>query len=127
MSRYSKYSANALAFNWQVEVPTFLDIPLTHVRFENTVSAVPSDFFDLPPEQQVIVLVDGGTVRLAERLIESCEHCNEGGAETPFDAILDRVTDSDPVLTDYILEVAAQCPNCRREILEKTLVEPARG
>jgi len=34
------------------------------------------------------------------------------------------VTGSDPSVTDYILEMRAKCPNCRREILEKTLVEP---
>ena len=61
----------------------------------------------------------------AERLIESCEHCNEEGAEIPFDNILDRVTGSDPSVTDYILETPAKCPNCRREIVEKTLIEPA--
>ena len=58
-------------------------------------------------------------------LIQSCEHCNAYGAEIPFDNILDRVTGSNPSVTDYILEVPAKCPNCRREILEKTLVEPA--
>jgi len=26
---------------------------------------------------------------------------------------------------DYILESPAKCPNCRREILQKTLVEPS--
>ena len=70
------------------------------------------------------MLVDGDTIRQAERLIESCEHCNEEGAEIPFDNILDRVTGSDPTVTDYILEAPAKCPNCRREVLEKTLVEP---
>jgi len=34
------------------------------------------------------------------------------------------MTGSDPSVTDYILEESAKCPNCRREILEKTLVEP---
>jgi hypothetical protein len=46
------------------------------------------------------------------------------GAEIPFDSILDRVTGSDPSVTDYILETPAKCPQCRREILEKTLIEP---
>ena len=32
---------------------------------------------------------------------------------------------TDPSLTDYTLEEPAKCPNCRREILEKTLIEPA--
>jgi len=82
------------------------------------------DFLDPPSEEQVIVLIDAVTLRKAERLIESCEHCNEDGAQIPFDNILDRVTGSDPSVTDYILEEPAKCPNCRREILEKTLVEP---
>ena len=65
------------------------------------------------------------TLRQAERLIESCEHCNEEGGQIPFDNILDRLTGSDPSVTDYILEEAAKCPNCRRDIFEKTLIEPA--
>src|SRR5262249_31837280 len=84
-----------------------------------------SDFFDPTPEQQNVVLINGATLHEAERLIESCEHCNPDAAEIPFDAILDRVTGSDPSVTDYILGEPAKCPNCRREILEKTLVEPA--
>jgi hypothetical protein len=64
-------------------------------------------------------------LREAERLIESCEGCNPEGAEIPFDNILDRITSSDPSVTDYVLEQPGKCPNCRREILEKTLVEPA--
>jgi hypothetical protein len=35
-----------------------------------------------------------------------------------------RVTGSDPSVTDYILEQPAKCPKCRRDVLEKTLVEP---
>jgi len=57
-------------------------------------------------------------------LIESCEHCHPDDADIPFDWILDRVTGSNPSVTDYILEAPAKCPNCRREIFEKTLVEP---
>ena len=49
---------------------------------------------------------------------------NPESAEIPFDNILDRVAGLDPGVTDYILEASAKCPNCRREILEKTLVEP---
>jgi len=41
-----------------------------------------------------------------------------------FDWILDRVTGHKGSTTDYIFESAAKCPNCKREILEKTLVEP---
>ena len=65
-------------------------------------------------------------LRKAERLIEVCEHCSPEGAEIPLDNVPDRVTGSDPSVTDYILEGLANCPNCRREILEKTLVEPAQ-
>ena len=76
------------------------------------------------PEQQNVVLISAAILDEAERLIESCGHCNPEGAEIPFDNILDRVTRSDPSVTDYILEHPAKCPNCRREILEKTLVQP---
>src|SRR5262249_18516494 len=72
-----------------------------------------------------MITIDRDLVCVAEKLIESCEHYNPEGAEIPFDNILDRVTGSDPSLTDYILETPAKCPNCRRGILEKTLVEPA--
>ena len=40
----------------------------------------------------------------------------------PFGNILDRVTRSDPRVTDYILDAPAKCPHSRREILEKTLI-----
>src|SRR5215813_4025826 len=60
----------------------------------------------------------------AKKLIESCEHCNPEGAEIPFDNILDRVTGSDPSVTDYILETPGKCPRCFHQINEKTLVEP---
>jgi hypothetical protein len=45
------------------------------------------------------------------------------GAEIPFDNILDRITGSDPKITDYLLDMRAKCPNCGHGILEKTLVE----
>ena len=48
-----------------------------------------------------MVLVNIATLRKAEALIESCEHCNPEGAEIPFDNILDRVTGSDPSVTEY--------------------------
>ena len=85
---------------------------------------MPRDFFDPTPERQNVVLVDAATLRNADRLIGSCEHCRRDVAHIPFDWILDRVTGSDPSVTDYILEEPAKCPNCRRDILEKTLIEP---
>jgi hypothetical protein len=82
------------------------------------------DFLDPLPEQQRVVPVGSSVLRQAERLIESCEGCNSDGAEIPFDHVLDRVTGSDPSVTDYILERPAKCPYCYREVTEKSLVEP---
>ena len=85
---------------------------------------MPRGFFDPTPEETVIVFVERETVRDAERFIKSCEHCNPDDAEWPFNVVLDRVTESDPKVTDYILERPARCPGCLCEILEKTLIEP---
>ena len=54
-------------------------------------------------------------------MIASCEACSED-AELPFDYILDRLTGSDPTVTDYVLKVPARCLQCGAEIREKTLV-----
>jgi hypothetical protein len=70
------------------------------------------EFFDPTPEEQNVVLVKAARLREAEKLIDSCEHCNPDDAEIPFDYILDQVTGSDPSVTDYILESPARCPNC---------------
>jgi hypothetical protein len=86
---------------------------------------MPRDFFDPTPEEQVVVLVDRESIRKAEGFIKSCEQCNLKAAEWPFDVLLDRITGSDPNVTEYILETSALCPNCHRQILEKTLIEPA--
>ena len=83
-----------------------------------------ADFFDPTPETQNVVLIDAETLRKAEKLIIGCEGCSPEDAELPFDNILDRVTGNDPAVTDYIMvECVAKCPQCRREITEKTLVE----
>ena len=85
---------------------------------------MPRDFFDPTPEEQVVVLVDRESIRKAEGFIKSCEQCNLKAAEWPFDVLLDRITGSDPNVTEYILETSALCPNCHRQILEQTLIEP---
>ena len=72
-------------------------------------------FYDPPPEKVNVRLIESRTLHEAERLIESCEHCNPDGAEIPFEG-------SDSSVTDYGLETPAKCPNCRRDILEKTLL-----
>ena len=76
-------------------------------------------------QAHAVLTARSSRLRKAERLIESCEHRNEEDAQIPFGNILDRVTGSDPTVTDYILEEPAKCTNCGRQILEKTLVEPA--
>src|SRR5262245_54828523 len=80
-------------------------------------------FFDLPLEAQNIVLADYTRIRQAEKLIIACEVCSPADAEVPFATALDRVTGYDPKITDYILEEPAMCPQCKRSITEKTLVE----
>jgi hypothetical protein len=81
---------------------------------------------EVPPKRQNIIVIASSTLCQAQQLVESCEYCNWTGAEIPFDWILDEITGSDSTVTDYIREAAAKCPNCRREIYEKTLVEPAK-
>src|SRR5689334_1897682 len=65
---------------------------------------MPQEFFDPTPEQQKIVLNNSETLQKAQRMIAGCEACSEE-AELPFENILDRLTGSDPSVTDYLLEV----------------------
>jgi hypothetical protein len=70
-----------------------------------------------------IVLVDSESLRQARKLIFGCQFCSPY-AEIPFDSILDRVTGHDPAVTQYILaEGSMNCPRCRRQVSESTLVE----
>ena len=80
------------------------------------------DFFEPTPEQQHVVLIDAATIQDAQRSINGCEACTED-AELPYENILDRLTGSDPTVTDYVLEVTARCLQCGASITEKTLVE----
>ena len=61
---------------------------------------MPRDFFD-PPEEQNVVLVDVATLQKAQRMVAGCAACSED-AEIPFDNTLDRLTSSDPSVTDYV-------------------------
>jgi hypothetical protein len=83
---------------------------------------MPRDFFDPTPEQQNVVLIDAATLHRAQRMIAGCEACSEE-AELPFENVLDRLTGSDPSITDYALELAARCLKCGATMTEKTLVE----
>ena len=85
---------------------------------------MPLDFL-IPRRNSKTSSLSCGNQHEAERLIESCEGCNPEDAEIPFDNILNRITGSVPSLTDYILEASAKCPNCRQDVLEKSLVEHA--
>ena len=85
---------------------------------------MPRDFFDPTPEQQNVVLIDAVTLQEAQRMIAGGEACSED-AEIPFGNILDRLTGSDPSVTDYVLEVPALCLQCGATIDEKTLVDLA--
>ena len=69
---------------------------------------MPRNFFDPTPEQQSVVLINAAMLQKAQRMIASCEARSED-AEIPFDNILDRLTGSDPSVTDYVLEVPARC------------------
>jgi DNA-binding NarL/FixJ family response regulator len=77
---------------------------------------------DQPPEDQNVVLVEEETLRRAERMVLSCEGCNSE-AGVPFSELLDRLTGSDPSVTDYILQKPGSCPRCFGAITEKTFVE----
>jgi hypothetical protein len=80
------------------------------------------DFSDPTPEQQHVVLIDAATLQKAQRMTAGCEACSEH-AELPFENILDRLTGSDPTVTDYVLEVPPRCLQCGVLLGEKTLVE----
>ena len=82
------------------------------------------DFFDPSPEEIEVVLVNEETLSEAALLIISCERCSPEDAEFPFDWVLDHVTGRSGANTDYVMQSPAKCPNCHREILEKTLVNP---
>jgi hypothetical protein len=79
---------------------------------------MPRDFFDPIPEQQNVVLIDAATLQKAQRMIAGCETCSEDAEQ--FDNILDRLTCSDPSITDYVLEVPTRCLQCGAEVREKS-------
>jgi len=56
--------------------------------------------------------------------LNKAAECNPNDSETPFDWLLTEVTGKRGPY-EFILCELARCPNCHREILEKTLVEPA--
>lgn len=69
-----------------------------------------------------VVTVDAAKIREAESKIEGCEHCHPDDAELLFDWILEKVTGRSGMV-DFMMVEMARCPNCKREVTEKTLVE----
>ena len=69
-----------------------------------------------------LVTLDAETIRKAEAEVEACEHCHPDAAEIPFDWLLAE-TSTEHGSYDFILTEPARCPNCRKPITEKTLVE----
>ena len=59
----------------------------------------------------------------AQAYVNSCECC-DAAALISFDYLLDAVTGCDPSVTTYVMSRPAQCPQCDRELTEKTLVLP---
>ena len=81
----------------------------------------------LLPNNKASSLIDAVTLLRAEKSIESCENCNPTNAEIDFAWILDEITGSDSTVSDYIPESPAKCPDCRREIIGKTLLNRSIG
>src|SRR5438309_829058 len=69
-----------------------------------------------------IIILDPETIRKAEARIESCEQCHPHDAEIPFDCALADVTGKHGKF-DFVPTEPARCPNCRKPITEKTLVD----
>ena len=70
-----------------------------------------------------VVVLSRETMLRAQVEIGGCEACSEG-ADIIFDLILDQVTGSDSLTTDYVLSQLATCPECGGMVFEDTLVEP---
>ena len=85
----------------------------------------PEDIEDLnDPDLRYVAITKDQLVR-AQSQIGSCEACDPG-ADIPFDWLLCGVA-SERGYVDYIIPEPAQCPRCRAEVHEKTLVEPTGG
>jgi hypothetical protein len=69
-----------------------------------------------------LIVVDALSVRRAERLMASCEHCYPDEAGTPFDWLLAEVTGKHGKF-DFVMAEVARCPICKQPVTEGTLVE----
>ena len=80
------------------------------------------DFYDLAPEDRVIVFVGIEELQEAESLVRFCEHCGRRIAKLPFEMIVDILAECELAVTDYVLEMPTTCCRCGHEIQEKTRV-----
>jgi hypothetical protein len=69
-----------------------------------------------------LIVVDAVTVRRAEGLMESCQHCYPNEADTPFDWLIAEVTGKHGKY-DFVMAEVARCPICKQPVSEGTLVE----
>lgn len=77
---------------------------------------------ELSPDERNIVLVDIASLQKVSKLIVGCQTCSPF-ALTPISRILDRFNGASTTHTYYMLEKAARCPRCSRQVTERTLVE----
>jgi hypothetical protein len=79
--------------------------------------------------ERIVISVSQNAVVQAESAILGCSECAPG-ATTPFWQIVDKIRNPRSMSRAnvvYILPVLASCPNCRSQVDEITLVEPAAG
>ena len=71
--------------------------------------------------EQPIVAIGHHTTFLAEQTLTGCAACDER-ASIPFGSLVLDLTGYDPSDAACILPRAGQCPSCRAEMFEMTLV-----
>ena len=71
---------------------------------------------------KLLVTVSQAAVTQAERAIEACHRCSEK-ADVSFSRVLHSFRRNYEHQVEYILPVLAQCPTCRGDIDENTIVK----
>jgi hypothetical protein len=72
------------------------------------------------------ITVEPKGIRAAESKIAGCERCRPDESEIPFDWILADIIGKRGSY-EFVPAETARGPNCRAEVLEKTLIEPQGG
>lgn len=73
-----------------------------------------------------LIPVDAVAIVEAESRIAGCEYCRPSESALPFNWILADVLDKDGPY-EFAMVESAHCPNCKRAVTEKTLIEPHGG